>query len=47
MDGNDFNADTRRRIAEMLAKIHDEKLLSRIYRFIKYIYLYKDGEATA
>ena len=43
MDSNDFNADTRRRIAEMLEKIHREKLLNRIYRFTKYIYLHRDG----
>lgn len=43
MDSNNFNADTRRRIAEMLEKIHCEKLLNRIYRFTKYIYQRRDG----
>ena len=46
MDSNDFNSDTRRRIAEMLEKIHCEKLLNRIYRFVKYIYLHRDGEPS-
>mgnify|MGYP001058159035 CR=1 FL=1 len=40
-------ADTRRRIAEMLEKIHSEKLLNRIYRFVKYIYLHRDGKGAA
>lgn len=47
MDSNDFNADTRRRIAEMLEKIHSEQLLNRIYRFTKYIYLHREGRAEA
>lgn len=35
-------------IADMLCKIADEKLLNRIYRFTKYIYLHRDGKgATA
>ncbi len=35
-------------IADMLCKIADDKLLDRIYRFTKYIYLYRDGKgATA
>ena len=29
-------------IADMLCKIADEKLLDRIYRFTKYIYLHRD-----
>ena len=33
--------DTRRRIVDMLAKITDEQLLNRIYRFVKYIYIHK------
>ena len=45
MNSNDFNSDTRRRIAEMLEKIHCEKLLNRIYRFTKYIYIHRDGRA--
>ncbi len=31
-------------IADMLCKIADEKLLNRIYRFTKYIYLHRDGK---
>lgn len=46
MDSNNFNADTRRRISEMLEKIHCEKLLNRIYRFTKYIYLHREGRAA-
>ena len=34
-------------IADMLCKIADDKLLDRIYRFTKYIYLYRDGRAAA
>jgi len=30
------------RIADMLCKITDEKLLNRIYRFVKYIYIYRE-----
>ena len=30
-------------IADMLCKIADERLLNRIYRFTKYIYLHRDG----
>ena len=30
-------------IVNMLCKITDQKLLNRIYRFVKYIYLYRDG----
>lgn len=44
MDSNNFNSDTRRRIAEMLEIIHSEKLLDRIYRFTKYIYIHRDGK---
>ena len=44
MDSNDFNADTRRRIAEMLDKISSEQLLNRVYRFVKYIYLHKEED---
>ena len=44
MNSNNFNSDTRRRIAEMLEKIHSEKLLDRIYRFTKYIYIHRDGK---
>ena len=35
------------RITEMLCRIADEGLLERIYRFTKYIYLYRDGRETA
>ncbi len=34
-------------IADMLCKIADEKLLDRIYRFTKYIYLHRDGKGGA
>lgn len=34
--------DIRRRIAEMLEKITSEKLLNRIYRFVKYIYIHRE-----
>ena len=44
MESNNFNSDPRRRIAEMLEKIHSEKLLDRIYRFTKYIYIHRDGK---
>lgn len=32
---------TRQKINEMLDKIESEDLLSRIYRFIKYIYIHR------
>ena len=35
------------KITEMLCKISDDSLLNRIYRFTKYIYLYRDGRETA
>ena len=31
------------RITDLLCKITDPKLLERIYRFTKYIYIYRDG----
>lgn len=34
--------DTRQRIASMLEKISGETNLNRIYRFIKYIYIYRE-----
>lgn len=34
-------------IADMLCKIADEKLLNRIYRFTKYIYLHRDGKGVS
>lgn len=34
-------------IADMPCKIADEKLLNRIYRFTKYIYLHRDGKGAA
>ncbi len=34
-------------IADMLCKIADDKLLDRIYRFTKYIYLHRDGKGAA
>ena len=34
-------------IVDMLCKIADEKLLNRIYRFTKYIYIHRDGRAPA
>jgi len=36
--------DTRQRIAGMLEKITSEKLLNRIYRFVKYIYLHREAQ---
>lgn len=30
-------------IVDMLCKIADEKLLNRIYRFTKYIYIHREG----
>lgn len=47
MDSNDFNANSRHRIAEMLEQIHSEQLLNRIYRFVKYIYLHREEDGTA
>lgn len=40
-------AETIGLITDMLCKIADEKLLDRIYRFTKYIYLHRDGRGTA
>ena len=34
-------------IADMLCKIADEKLLDRIYRFTKYIYIHRDEGGRA
>ena len=34
--------DTRQRIASMLEKISGENNLNRSYRFIKYIYIYRE-----
>ena len=31
-------------IVDILCKITDEKLLNRIYRFVKYIYIYRGAE---
>ena len=39
--------ETIGRIADMLCKITDPNLLNRIYRFTKYIYLYREGRAAA
>lgn len=47
MDSNDFNADSRRHIAEMLEQIHSEQLLNRIYCFVKYIYLHREEDGAA
>lgn len=33
-------------IADMLCKIADDKLLDRIYRFTKYIYLHRDRKGA-
>lgn len=33
-------------ITDMLCKISDDKLLNRIYRFTKYIYLHREGRAA-
>ena len=40
-------AKTIGQIVDVLCKITDEKLLNRIYRFTKYIYLHRDGRAAA
>ena len=34
-------------IDNMLCKITDEKLLNRIYRFVKNIYIYREGRTAA
>ena len=47
MTNNNFNANTRRRIVEMLEKISSEQLLNRIYRFVKYIYLHREEDGAA
>lgn len=31
-------------IVNMLCKITDEKLLNRIYRFVKYVYIYRRAD---
>ena len=41
------NAETIGLIADMLCKVTDEDLLRRIYRFVKYIYIYREGRANA
>lgn len=43
MSNQDFAADTRQRIIEMLEKITSNSNLNRIYRFVKYIYIHKEG----
>lgn len=40
-------AETIGLVANMLRKITDENLLSRIHRFNKYIYLHRDGREAA
>lgn len=40
-------AETIALIAGMLCKIADEKMLNRIYRFTKYIYIHRDGRDAA
>lgn len=37
----DDKKNIREKIDEMLNKIESEKLLNRIYRFIKYIYIHR------
>lgn len=37
----DDKVDTKQKINELLNKINSEKLLKRIYEFIKYIYIYQ------
>ena len=37
------SADTRQRIAAILEKITSAENLNRIYRFIKYIYIHREG----
>lgn len=43
MNNQDFASDTRQRIVAMLEKITSESNLNRIYRFVKFIYLHKEG----
>lgn len=45
--GMNERAKTIGLIADMLCKIADEKLLNRIYRFTKYIYIHRDGRDAA
>lgn len=33
--------ETREKIVDMINKISNEALLNRVYRFVKYIYIYK------
>lgn len=33
--------ELKKKIVNMLEKISDETLLNRVYRFVKYIYIYK------
>ena len=35
------------RIVDMLCKITDVNLLDRIYRFVKYVYIYLEGRDAA
>ena len=35
-------SDTRQRIVDMLGKIASEANLNRIYRFVKFIYIYRE-----
>ena len=35
------------RIVDMLCKIKDVNLLDRIYRFVKYVYIYLEGRDAA
>lgn len=42
MSNQDFTADTRQRIIEMLEQITSGSNLNRIYRFVKDIYLHKE-----
>ena len=35
------------RIVDMLCKITDVNLLDRIYRFVKYVYIYMEGRDAA
>ena len=39
-------AKTIGRITEMLCRITDDSLLERVYRFVKYIYIHRDGRGA-
>ena len=40
-DNSTASKDLKQKITDMVNKIDNETLLNRIYRFVKYIYIYK------